>query len=150
MSECHLKLTSWPPPRSGLTPPSTQPSGERLSRTSANGTQFCKINELLPGSELIRQVTLRPIPACSNHWVRKVGPCYISKAWTALTRGKTEMPTWIPFSSVAAWQGRDSSSLLHGPVEHPISLAVSHSLERFHQYRGSWRIICVLHPAVCL
>lgn len=79
ISECHLKLTSWPPPKSALASPATHPSGEWLSRTFADGAQFCTINELLPGSELMCQVIPLPIPACSNHRARKVGPCYISK-----------------------------------------------------------------------
>lgn len=74
MSECCLKLTSWPPPRSGLALPCTHPRREWLSRTSTNGVQICKNNELLPGAMLIPQATAPPIPACSSHQARKVGP----------------------------------------------------------------------------
>lgn len=60
MSDCHLKPTSWPPPRSGLAPPCTHHRGEWFSRTSADRAQICKNNELLPGAELIPQATFPP------------------------------------------------------------------------------------------
>lgn len=73
-------------------------------------------------------------------------PLYRSKLQRASQKSRAPPPYCIR----KTWKVGDRISLLPDTLRQPISFTMSCSQERFHHSRSCWRMICVLHPSVCL